>query len=95
MTVVERLKAQNPPVLLRLDDVNIHNSRASRSLHPDQQYVLARYAGSLAVFGFYHAGYIMSVDKCVFEPSTGLVFQNVCCVWGVQRINDQPHQLDS
>ena len=92
--MAEYLRAQGLPVLVWLDDFYITTAHFSRALGPEEQYASARQTTSLALCVFYRAGYFMSVSKCVFEPTTRLVFLGVICDSDLQRVEAPPDKLE-
>ena len=77
--VGQYLRARDVPVLVWIDDFYLTNFRVSRNSNPEQQAEAALAAVHLALCVFHRAGYFMSVEKCVLNPTTSLVYLGIVC----------------
>lgn len=88
------LRAKGMPCLVWLDDFYITNYRRTKDEPPAEQELAARAALHFALWVFYHAGYFISVKKCILDPTTRLVFLGITCDSLQCRFEVPPDKLD-
>ena len=83
--VAQYLRHFDVPITTWLDDFWMSNFQATKTQSPAQQRKAAREVTSLALTVFYQCGYLMSITKCVLEPTTRLVLLSMICDIGARR----------